>query len=199
MCGFLKTMKKLLQKDWDKFFKLGNQCLSVKKYEKNLLDNLPIGAKILDFGCGDASLGIEVSKRNLNYIGIDYSAQALIRAAAKLKPYPNAKLIQADINEMPIDKKMNADLIVIRSVLAHINDKKGLFDTAKKLLKPGGKIFILSPIRPDSLIVNKDLKMISLVEGDIDLLCREVGLSLEIIAEEHFPSEQAFMGAYICY
>ncbi len=193
------TMKSLAQKNWDKFFKSGKHCLPIKLYEKELLDRLATHTKVVDLGCGDASLGIEVGKHNLNYVGVDYSTQAIERASINLKLFPNVELIQADINKLPTDQRLlDAELIFIRFVLAHIDDKKGLLETAKKLLRPGGKIFILSPIRPAGLTVNKDLEMISLVEGNIDLLCREVGLSLEIIAEEHFPNEQSFLGAYLC-
>lgn len=191
-------MKRLLQRDWNKFFRTGKHCLPVKLYEKKLLDELPINAKVIDLGCGDASLGIEVSKRNLNYIGIDYSAQAIKRASINLKPYPNTQLIQMDVNKLPIEQRLlNTDLIFIRFVLAHIDNKRGLLETAQKLLRPGGKIFILSPTRPVDLIVNKDLEIISLIEGELEALCKEVGLSFEIINKDCFPDEKLFLGAYL--
>jgi len=99
---------------------------------------------ILDLGAGDGTC--------LNYFsqyfpdarlkGIDVSELSIEEAA--LKKIPNAEVLAYDGNEIPF-KDNQFDLILVATVMHHIRFElhPGLMKEALRVLKPGGKIFIV--------------------------------------------------------
>jgi SAM-dependent methyltransferase len=192
-------MKNLNKKDWELFFRSGKHCLPIKPYEKDFLDHLPHGSKVVDFGCGDGSLGVEVCRRGLRYVGVDYSPSALEQALVRLKKYPRASLLCRNLNKIKLEKEMvGASAVFFRSVLPHIKNKNLILSVAKEALKHRGKIFVLSPICPINVKVNKKLEQISLKGGELEKLCKRIGLAVKKIVEERFPHQKISLVAYIC-
>lgn len=98
--------------------------------------------KVLDLGCGNGRFGKWLSThRRIDYTGTDNN-QYLLDAAAK--ELPNGRLIFHDITT-PWAIKDKFDLIVLMAVLHHIPTKEArlkILLQAKKLLKPGGIMFL---------------------------------------------------------
>lgn len=98
--------------------------------------------KVLDLGCGNGRFGNWLAgQRSINYTGLDNNQYLLDAAAKKL---PHARLIFHDLTTpWPIKDKF--DLIVLMAVLHHLPTKTARLNIllrAKKLLKPGGIMFL---------------------------------------------------------
>lgn len=92
------------------------------------------GAKVLDIGCGDAWLGIELSRFDINYTGIEA---------------PFAKKINPAIKYVGIEgmreKAASYDAVMFWETLEHLANPLLAIRKAKKALKKGGRLFIECP------------------------------------------------------
>ena len=107
--------------------------------QRSLLKN----KRVLDVGCGGGILSEAMSKYGANVVGID-AADKAIRAA----------VAHAEISSMSIDyyaltieeylkkEKGKFDIITCLEILEHIPNYENVLVCAKKLLKPGGLIYI---------------------------------------------------------
>lgn len=118
----------------------------------SMRDNSGKPISILDVGCGDAAMiaralqGREVEA----YCGIDLSSAALDCAADNLKGIGcKTQFIEADFSEAIKQMDQTFDFLIAGFSLHHLleNEKEAFFQTAKKLLKPGGCIVIYDLIR----------------------------------------------------
>lgn len=98
--------------------------------------------KILDIGCGDGDLAIELAKRGASVSGIDLSA-AMIDAARE-----RAKKNHADItfdvgtaNKLPFSSNQ-FDLVTAITILCFVDDAPPVFQEIARVLRPGGRLVI---------------------------------------------------------
>lgn len=101
---------------------------------------------ILDLGCGDATLGEELLKRNCSsYLGIDGSKNMCERAAHKLEGAKgNVQHSSLEEYEYPAD---SFDRVVSQLVLHYIEDVEQVMKKVYRTLKPGGE-FVFSVQHP---------------------------------------------------
>ncbi len=109
-----------------------------------LLEKLTLHGKesVLDIGCGDGKLTIEIAKRvpQGHVVGIDNSA-AMIRFAAKRFPknkYPNVDWQIVDATEIDFDNEFDA--AYSNAALHWVQDHVAVLRGVKKSLKPNGRI-----------------------------------------------------------
>jgi len=100
------------------------------------------GDKVLDLGCGPASLWPYLPKiRDIDLVGVDVSP-AMIREAKKV--YPKGKFLVADSEKLPFSDE-TFDVIVCSSVLHHLPTPTKTFKEIRRILKPYGKLIGREP------------------------------------------------------
>lgn len=98
--------------------------------------------KILDIGCGPASLWPYFKKiKNINLIGIDISPE-MIKLAKKA--YPKDKFIIGDLENLPFEDK-TFDIVIVSSVLHHLPKTENSFKEIRRILKTYGKLIGREP------------------------------------------------------
>jgi SAM-dependent methyltransferase len=111
-------------------------------YLKELLQNLPADAKVLDLGCGNGKpiLAYFVN-RNINVLGIDASEQMLEMAKAN---FPATRFMLKDMRELDLDEKFDA--VIAWHSFFHLpaDDQPGMFGIFKQHLNPNGILLFTS-------------------------------------------------------
>ncbi|WP_316827408.1 class I SAM-dependent methyltransferase [Pedobacter miscanthi] len=111
-------------------------------YLKELLQNLPADAKVLDLGCGNGKpiLAYFVN-RSINVLGIDASEQMLEMAKAN---FPATRFMLKDMRELDLDEKFDA--VIAWHSFFHLpaDDQPGMFGIFKQHLNPNGILLFTS-------------------------------------------------------
>jgi SAM-dependent methyltransferase len=94
------------------------------------------GLPLLDVGCGTAWL----ARHFEHYTGIDSSADAV--AAASALGY---EVIEGDVNAALPFEDQSFDAVVMKDLLEHVSDPVVTVREARRVLKPGGRVFASSP------------------------------------------------------
>lgn len=112
-------------------------------YAGLLDEQLPLGVKILDAGCGTGQLAIFLSMVHRWVVGIDFSYSSLHKANNFKKRF---ELHNVDFAEMDLFclglKEKSFDYIFCNGVLHHTADAYGAFQNLCRLAKPGGYITV---------------------------------------------------------
>ena len=99
--------------------------------------------RVLDLGCGNGSLSHVIAQHGCAVTGIDTSAAGI---AIARQSFPECEFIQADIYELPdTDTLGSFDIVLAIEVIEHLLYPKELARSAKKCLKPGGRLIISTP------------------------------------------------------
>lgn len=100
------------------------------------------GLSVLDIGCGDGALALELAKRGATVTGIDASA-AMIEAAKD-----RARLQQADVafqvaqaENLPFPAGQ-FDLVTAITILCFVKHAGPVFQEVARVLRPGGRLVI---------------------------------------------------------
>lgn len=104
----------------------------VKKYVRS-------GDKVLDLGCGNGRLSVDVRKQKGIYLGLDNSLSLLKIARQK---YPQAEFQFQDMTKLKV-KNNQFDFVFAISTIHHIPSAKlrlRLFKKIYQTLKPGGRL-----------------------------------------------------------
>lgn len=120
---FLKAQKKVLFKE---------------------LNMLPDG-NVLEVGVGNGKHLHNYKKHNI--VGIDTSASML--KTARKQTVPNIELIQMDGMALLFDNEQ-FDYVVLSHVIAVVDDSEKLMEEVLRVLKPGGKVYILNHFTPNN-------------------------------------------------
>lgn len=106
----------------------------------------PIGA-LLDIGCGRGQILKLLASRAVRSVGVDIDARArqLARAELMLAGVPGCSLRQGDMYRLPfVDAEF--DTIILDDVLADARHPVRALNEARRLLRRGGRLFILLSI-----------------------------------------------------
>ncbi len=109
----------------------------VKRMIKDLMPDT--SAKILDLGCGDGLATDMIPWEN--YVGIDISPE-MIYLAKKNKPSVRYQI--ADMEEMPFKDCSFSYVISLFGSFSHSLDPSRTIKEIQRVLKPGGKFFIMT-------------------------------------------------------
>jgi trans-aconitate 2-methyltransferase len=121
-----------------------------KKYEKasshqkewggRIIEELDLqgSERILDLGCGDGTLTVQLSKLvpNGEVLGIDASHGMI--EAAELKQTENLRFVLMDINNLEINHQF--DIVFSNATLHWVKDHQRLFSNVQRILHPGGVV-----------------------------------------------------------
>lgn len=98
---------------------------------------------VLDAGCGDGRMVIELQKRKISATGFDVSEGMLEvgRTLLRKAKLPETLISQGDIYNIPV-KKNSLDLLLSLGVLENLDRHEELFREFRRVLKPKGRILI---------------------------------------------------------
>jgi len=110
-------------------------------YYDMVLKKLPKGKTILDVGCGRGTNVSKMAKFSKKAVGIDLSDERIKKAKRLYGHNKNVEFLVMDGNNLKF-KPRTFDVVFSAGTMHHIPLKKTL-DQFKKILKPGGIIYIL--------------------------------------------------------
>lgn len=156
--------------------------------------NLPANARILEVGCGDgALLGVLCSELGVAVYGVDTSEIGLALAR---KMFGDRKLVGEFRHTTGYETgftEASFDLIVCSDVIEHVDNPNAMLVEIRRLLIPGGRVIITTPIR----ILEKPIDQMHVQEwfvNEFKILCREVfGEPIE-----SFSSHPLFWQELVC-
>lgn len=115
-----------------------------KKVLFNEVNQLPAG-RVLEVGVGDGSHLALYQKHRV--VGIDTS-EAMLTVARK-RGFPDVELLKMDGQTLRFDDA-SFDYVVLSHVIAVVDDPGQLLQEIGRVLKPGGRLFILNHFTPDN-------------------------------------------------
>jgi len=134
---------------------------------------LPLSGELimLDLGCGPGDITYRVYQRfeDCKIIGVDGS-YSMLQFAQKRFGIRKLQWILGDAKSLPFFDQ-SVDVIFSNSLLHHLADPKPLWMEIKRILKPGGYIFIRDLFRPES--TEKAWEIIETYVGDASKLLQE--------------------------
>ena len=116
---------------------IANQPSDVPTQEtlKFLKSRIPVGATILEIGCGDGQVACELLQRGYRVTGLDSDSEAIARA--------QARGVRAVVASWPkYDSSFSFDAIAFTRSLHHINPLRQAIARARELLNPNGSLLI---------------------------------------------------------
>ena len=105
-------------------------------YYRDVTRHFDRGARLLDVGCGSGWLGEHFE----HYTGIDGSAEAV--AAARER---GREILQGNVDEPLPFEDASFDGVVLKDLLEHVADPVAVVGEARRVLRPGGRVFASSP------------------------------------------------------
>lgn len=129
----------------------------------------PVGAKILDVGCGAGYMSLELARNGYHVNAFDISASCIQEAenALSQNPYKNG-FGSLTYRVMALDQAVGQYDVVLFSVsLHHMVDLERALDKANSLLRPGGCILCYEPCH--DLWTEADAAQVLLIRGLLTL------------------------------
>ena len=111
---------------------------------------IPADARVLEIGCGEAGVLKAFLERGARAVGVDRNGRRLARGTELLADAlaeGRLTLLHQDAAELAAHAEYRGyfDLIVLKDVIEHIEDRPGLFALMSELLRPGGRVFLSFP------------------------------------------------------
>jgi SAM-dependent methyltransferase len=105
------------------------------------------GSRVLDYGCGDGALLAQIAQRvgpDGEAHGYEPNATGRAIAAEMLRRHRLAAGVHAEVRALP---DACFDRVVCADVVEHASDPSGVVDDIHRLLKPGGRAVLTTPVR----------------------------------------------------
>ena len=100
------------------------------------------GRTVLDVGCGDGELAVELSKRGAKVTGIDVSARMIESARERAQQHgADVTLKVATAQDLPFAPHA-FDVVVAVTVLCFVEDAAPVLRETVRVLRPGGRLVI---------------------------------------------------------
>jgi ubiquinone/menaquinone biosynthesis C-methylase UbiE len=162
---------RLNEEKWDKWAPVadgkGSRYEYLRKAQNYVISILDIkeNMNFLDIGCGTGWAVGQAAKTVNNkgtFYGIDISDKMIEKAKENFKDNDNFHFIKANSESIPLDSGL-FDIIICTNSFHHYLNSDRAMKEMQRLLKQGGKVFILDPIA-DSRIVKMIDKILKLTE-----------------------------------
>jgi malonyl-CoA O-methyltransferase len=108
------------------------------------------GRRVLDLGCGTGRHALALSRRGAQVVGVDPSEGMLARAAAKPGARKVVWILSKAGERLPLRSK-RFDAVVSALVLEHVAGLEGFFREARRVVRPGGELYV-SAMHPAMLL-----------------------------------------------
>ncbi|MBM3165934.1 MAG: glycosyltransferase [Chloroflexi bacterium] len=112
-----------------------------------LLSHLIEGQKVLEMGCGNGDLSLEIARLGFDVVGIDISEPGIHQAVELVqKENLDAKAQFMVMDATSLEFPDNSfDTILIAEVLEHVRDSRKLLEEAVRVVRNGGRIIVSVP------------------------------------------------------
>ena len=158
---------------WDKWASTLDEKSKLNDYlrraQSNVIALLDVDkqATFLDIGCGTGwAIGqtARLTGNRGSFYGVDLSSKMIEKARSNFKGHDNIHFIQANAEAIPLDNELFDLIICTHSFHHYLNPDKALKEMFR-LLKTGGKVYILDPTADTWLIKVLD-KVVKLLEPE---------------------------------
>ncbi len=174
--------------------------LSVEIFKPKVSRSLPdelikSKGKVLDVGCGagDYTIIIKKSVPKLKVYGVDISKQAIKRAK---RDFPDINFSVAGAYKLPFSNN-SFNAVVMKCVLEHLKDPDKALKEVKRVLKPGGLFYSITPLEGEKYLLNSSRELSWKYQGHHQRFSKESILSLiennSLRVEKHY-----FWGYLLC-
>jgi ubiquinone/menaquinone biosynthesis C-methylase UbiE len=106
----------------------------------------PVGARVLDVGCGAALVADRLEDLDLDYVGVEYGGHQLDFAVEKSRTRKGARIrpafMQGDAEHLPIADR-SVDIVVMTEVIEHLMRPELAVWEIARVLRPGG-VFVMT-------------------------------------------------------
>lgn len=155
-----KTKNQIIEKELNippdyQFKALHNSNFIQSNWHRNKLTALDTVLKlnkkdrVLDLGVGSGNFELYFAKKTKSIVGVDYNDGAIkfAKDLLKKKKAKNVKFYVKNINELQKNSLGKFDVVVMVDVIEHLKmqDVKKLLKVVKALLKPRGRMCIITP------------------------------------------------------
>lgn len=102
---------------------------------------------LIELGCGDGRLSVHFAKKGFEVTACDISDKSVELAKTFAKQAKvNMHVKQCDVTHLPF-KDHSFDYAIAGAILEHLEDEETALKEWARVLKPGGRIFIVTPVR----------------------------------------------------
>lgn len=102
----------------------------------------PAGRRILDVGCGDGMLALELARRGAEVVGVDASERMIVAARERAKgQHCDVSFEVARAEALPF-AAASFDVVVAVTVLCFVEDATVALKEMTRILKPGGRVVV---------------------------------------------------------
>ncbi|MGB5962089.1 MAG: class I SAM-dependent methyltransferase [Coleofasciculaceae cyanobacterium] len=99
--------------------------------------------RVLDLGCGNGSLSNLIAQQGYEVVGVEDSDQGVAIAS---HCFPDCRFLQGSIYDLPDQEWENSfDIVLSVEVIEHLFYPKELVISARKYLKPNGRLILTTP------------------------------------------------------
>ena len=142
--GNFDTWKKLYAGEYPRGF------LIIETLRKYAPEFKVEGADVLDIGCGDAGAIIAFAERGARCAGIECFDTSLERGRLRAADHGVTVDLRKGVAESIPYPAASFDLVMLDNVLEHVNDRPLTLREVRRVLKPGGILYMVTP-KPLSL------------------------------------------------
>lgn len=133
-----------------------------RQYVVDLLKTGPVGPRVVDLGCGPGGIPIELCRQQTGVQVIATDAEIEMLEIAKREIdiaglLDRINLEHAEVGSMDDFEDSMADTVISNSLLHHLEHPQSGLQTACRLLRGGGRLFIRDLYRPPRLDVVESL------------------------------------------
>jgi 2-polyprenyl-3-methyl-5-hydroxy-6-metoxy-1,4-benzoquinol methylase len=107
-----------------------------------LLDHAPVGARVLDAGCGEGRFTAALARAGREAVGVDVAEEPLRRARAR-EPGLDLRLVPA-AGPWPLPDA-SFDAVWAGEVIEHVADTAGWLSEVRRVLRSGGALVLSTP------------------------------------------------------
>ncbi len=123
-----------------------NRIADLKRLDfirKNLVKGVPADGAILDVGCGNGIISLQLGKDGFNILGIDVSEKA-IEKAKDTNPFTNVSFAVADAEKLKASGQ-SYDAIICSEVLEHLHQPGNFLKELYDILNDNGILIVTVP------------------------------------------------------
>ena len=152
---------------WDKMYSENTEYLDEEIFRQRrdftisyIQNNFSKDAVLCDIGCGAGPITAELLKQGYNIIGLDYSADMLTNAKARIRNNGSNKnvLINGDCESLPFASN-TFDAVICLGVISYVEFYENIIEEIQRILKPNATS-IITYRNENNLVMNDPVTMI---------------------------------------
>ena len=138
------------------------------------------GLSLLDLGCGDGTLTVEMARFASRVIGVDLNPEVLASARQRMDRlgFSHVTFMAENVKQLPIDSE-SIDAAIFSQSLHHLDDPGSSFHEGFRVLKPGGTAAVMELASHDQEWVLEKLnhKWLGFKKDRLVSMLRDAGFS----------------------